>query len=58
MLAYDLAQGVARFDCVVIITDHSAFNYETILKEAPLVFDTRNATAGYPAPASCMVVKL
>ena len=56
--SYDLAQGVARFDCVLIITDHSAFNYATILKEAPLVFDTRNATAGCPAPASCTVVKL
>ncbi|MCX5772737.1 MAG: nucleotide sugar dehydrogenase [Candidatus Hydrogenedentes bacterium] len=58
MMAYDLSQGVAQFDCVLIITDHSAFNYDAILKEAPLVFDTRNATAGHPAPASCTVVKL
>jgi UDP-N-acetyl-D-glucosamine dehydrogenase len=56
--SYDLEQGVARFDCVLIVTDHSAFNYETILEQAPLVFDTRNATAGYPAPSTCTVVRL
>jgi UDP-N-acetyl-D-glucosamine dehydrogenase len=56
--SYDIEQGVARFDCVLIVTDHSAFNYETILEQAPLVFDTRNATAGYPAPSTCTVVRL
>jgi UDP-N-acetyl-D-glucosamine dehydrogenase len=32
-------------DCVVIITDHSAFNYENIVAKAQAVVDTRNATA-------------
>jgi UDP-N-acetyl-D-glucosamine dehydrogenase len=31
-------------DCVVIITDHSAFDYERIVARARAVVDTRNAT--------------
>ncbi len=31
-------------DCAVIITDHSAFDYEQIVACAPAVVDTRNAT--------------
>jgi len=33
-------------DCVVLVTDHSAFDVEEIATAAPLVFDTRNATGG------------
>ena len=33
-------------DCVVLVTDHSAFDVEEITTTAPLVFDTRNATEG------------
>ncbi len=32
-------------DAVLIATDHSAFDYDMIVKHAPLVIDTRNATA-------------
>jgi UDP-N-acetyl-D-glucosamine dehydrogenase len=35
---------LASQDCVLIATDHSAFDYETIVRHAPLVIDTRNAT--------------
>ena len=31
-------------DCVLIATDHSAYDYEAIVAAAPLVIDTRNAT--------------
>ncbi|MCX7700670.1 MAG: nucleotide sugar dehydrogenase [Gemmataceae bacterium] len=31
-------------DCVLIATDHSAYDYEWIVEHAPLVVDTRNAT--------------
>lgn len=34
-------------DCAVIATDHSTYDYEFILKHAPLVVDTRNATNGF-----------
>ena len=43
----------ARFrdtDCVVVLTDHTALDIEEIVKEAPLVFDTRNATDGIDEP--------
>ena len=33
-----------KSDCVVIVTDHSTFDYETIVAKAPLIVDTRNAT--------------
>ncbi|MFH0931256.1 MAG: nucleotide sugar dehydrogenase [Candidatus Zixiibacteriota bacterium] len=33
-----------KTDCVVIVTDHSAFNYDWIVRNSKLIFDTRNAT--------------
>lgn len=33
-------------DCVIIFTDHSVIPLDQIIEHAPLVFDTRNATAG------------
>jgi UDP-N-acetyl-D-glucosamine dehydrogenase len=35
---------LAAQDCVVIATDHSAYDYEFVVKHAPLILDTRNAT--------------
>jgi len=37
-------------DCVVIITDHSDFDYETIARKAKLIVDTRNALKGKTGP--------
>ena len=34
---------LASQDCVLISTDHSAYDYDEIVKHAPLVLDTRNA---------------
>jgi UDP-N-acetyl-D-glucosamine dehydrogenase len=47
---------LARQDCVLIVTDHSAFDYDTIVGHAKLVVDTRNATAKCAA-AGCRIVK-
>ncbi|RLA94852.1 MAG: hypothetical protein DRG25_01630 [Deltaproteobacteria bacterium] len=33
-----------KVDCVVITTAHSAYDYNWIVKHAPLIIDTRNAT--------------
>ena len=33
-------------DCVVIVTDHSAFNYPDMVRDAKLIVDTRNALKG------------
>lgn len=35
---------LSRYDCILIVTNHSVFDYEAIVKEAMLVVDTRNAT--------------
>jgi len=37
---------VSEFDCVLIVTDHSQYDYVRIVNEAQLVVDTRNATRG------------
>ncbi|MGD2108615.1 MAG: nucleotide sugar dehydrogenase [Phycisphaerae bacterium] len=37
---------LASYDCVLIATDHTAYDYPWIVKHANLVVDTRNATAG------------
>jgi UDP-N-acetyl-D-glucosamine dehydrogenase len=35
---------VAAQDCIIIATDHSVYDYASIVEHAPLVVDTRNAT--------------
>lgn len=35
--------GLDKYDCVVIATDHTAYNYQRILEESVLIVDTRNA---------------
>ncbi len=40
------AETLAAQDCVLVATDHSAYDWNFILKHAPLVVDTRNATKG------------
>ncbi len=37
-------ERLRRCACAVILTAHSAFDYERIVKLAPVVFDTRNGT--------------
>lgn len=37
---------IPEFDCVVIVTDHSDYDYPSIVSKAKLVVDTRNATRG------------
>lgn len=39
----DLKGGVSQADCVVIITNHTAYDYGAILEAAGLIVDTRNA---------------
>ena len=37
-------ETLAGYDCVVIATDHSSYDYDAIVRDASLVVDTRNAT--------------
>ena len=39
----DLMQAVQQADCVVIITNHSSYDYPVILENSKLIVDTRNA---------------
>ena len=41
---------VPEFDCVLIVTDHSQYDFRQIVSQAQLVVDTRNATRGIEAP--------
>ncbi|HEY0306533.1 MAG TPA: nucleotide sugar dehydrogenase [Acidobacteriaceae bacterium] len=41
---------LAAYDCVLIVTDHSSYDYPHIVAESRLVVDTRNATRGIVSP--------
>ncbi|MDE3198086.1 MAG: nucleotide sugar dehydrogenase [Acidobacteriota bacterium] len=43
-------EAVAAADCTVIVTDHDAFDYASIVGNAKLVVDTRNALRGIHNP--------
>jgi UDP-N-acetyl-D-glucosamine dehydrogenase len=53
---YDLSmrstplENLDRFDCVLILTDHSLYNYGEIVRQARLVIDSRNATRSIDSP--------
>ena len=42
--------NLAQYDCIVIVTDHSDYDYRRIVQESQLVVDTRNATRGIESP--------
>lgn len=39
----DLMSAIRDVDCVVIITNHSSYDYDAIIENAALIVDTRNA---------------
>jgi len=43
-------ENLGQYDCVLIVTDHSDYDYARIVQEAQLVVDTRNATKGITSP--------
>ena len=45
----------AAADCVVIVTDHAAFDYAGLVRQAKLIVDTRNALKGFD---SATIVRL
>lgn len=45
-----LATALAGCAAAVVVTPHQAVDYAYVVATAPLVFDTRNALAGYCAP--------
>src|SRR5882762_5031898 len=43
-------EHLEQYDCILIVTDHSDYDYARIVHEAQLVVDTRNATKGIESP--------
>jgi UDP-N-acetyl-D-glucosamine dehydrogenase len=43
-------ENLGQYDAVMIVTDHSTYDYRAIVNEARLVVDTRNATKGIDSP--------
>jgi UDP-N-acetyl-D-glucosamine dehydrogenase len=39
-------EKLEQYDCVLIMTDHSDYDYKAIVNESRLVVDSRNATKG------------
>ena len=46
LASVDLWPAVERADCVVICTDHTDYDWETLARKARLIVDTRNALRG------------
>jgi UDP-N-acetyl-D-glucosamine dehydrogenase len=46
------------YDAIVVVTDHSGFDYARLVREARLVVDTRNATKMVRAGAKARIVSL
>jgi UDP-N-acetyl-D-glucosamine dehydrogenase len=42
--------NLGQYDCVLIVTDHSDYDFKRLVCEAKLVVDTRNATKGIQSP--------
>jgi UDP-N-acetyl-D-glucosamine dehydrogenase len=42
--------NLGQYDAVVIVTDHSHYDYRAIVEQSQLVVDTRNATKGIQSP--------
>jgi UDP-N-acetyl-D-glucosamine dehydrogenase len=42
--------NLGQYDCAVIVTDHSEYDFKRIVRESQLVVDTRNATKGIDSP--------
>ena len=45
-------------DCVLIATDHSAYNYKSIVKGSSLTVDTRNATAAVNREDQVKIIRI
>jgi len=46
LFSADFDEALASTDCVVIITDHTAIDYQAVARNANLIVDTRNTLRG------------
>jgi UDP-N-acetyl-D-glucosamine dehydrogenase len=42
--------NLGQYDAVVIVTDHTSYDYKAIVEQSQLVIDTRNTTKGIDSP--------
>ncbi len=54
----ELMREVANADAVVIITNHSSYDYASIIKAASFIFDSRNALSAFGGKDNPKVVRL
>ncbi len=50
------AEYLESRDCVLIVTDHSAYDWAWIAEHAPLIVDTRNALGNVVTPRAQIVL--
>jgi UDP-N-acetyl-D-glucosamine dehydrogenase len=43
-------ENLAQYDAVLIVTDHTSYDYQAIVDQSQMVIDTRNATKGIASP--------
>jgi UDP-N-acetyl-D-glucosamine dehydrogenase len=43
-------ENLGQYDAVVIVTDHTSYDYRAIVEQSQMVVDTRNATKGIDSP--------
>jgi UDP-N-acetyl-D-glucosamine dehydrogenase len=43
-------ENLGQYDAVLIVTDHTCYDYRSIVEQSQLVVDTRNATKGIHSP--------
>ena len=48
---------IGEYDCVVIVTDHTVYDYEDIVARARLVVDSRNATKAIRGADAAKIVR-
>jgi UDP-N-acetyl-D-glucosamine dehydrogenase len=49
LVSQDPVASAAQADCVVVVTDHSGFDYAGLVASARLIVDTRNALKNHPS---------
>ena len=50
-------ERLGEFDCAIIVTDHTSYDYASIVRESKLVIDSRNATRHVSLPDRLKVVR-
>jgi UDP-N-acetyl-D-glucosamine dehydrogenase len=51
LVSEDLEPALAAADCVVVIANHSSYDWSQIAQQATLIVDTRHALKGITGPA-------